>query len=273
MERTSKAWKGLLASIIIWGAGQFFSGARQRGLTWFAISYLGPTCVFLFYSLPFIPGKASLVLLGIGLLVWTYMLYDSYRPIRPLHWWGWISLIIISIALSELSSFGLHKLFHSSHVPTGAMAPTISPGDDILILRCAYWFHPPRRGDIVVLRTSLVARIPKDPSGKEIMYDKRVVGLPGDKVEILDPEIRINDVEMKFGDPEHPIEYRHRIKRDAILSGGKETYTVSNDEYFVVGDNSANSFDSRYFGSIPSDAIYGKVVKIYWPMSRMSTPR
>ncbi len=100
---------------------------------------------------------------------------------------------------------------------------------------------------------------------------KRVVGLPGDKIEILDPEILINGMEMKLGDPEHPIEYHHRDKRDAILTGGKETYVVPDGRYFVLGDNSANSFDSRHFGSIPRDAIYGRVARIYWPWPAKST--
>jgi signal peptidase I len=227
----------------------------------------------MFYSLPFVPGRAGVALLTVVVVVWLFMLYDSYRPISALHWWGWILLIIASLTLSALASAATHKLFHASHVPTGSMAPTVSPGDVILISRSAYWFHPPRRGDIVVFKTSAIPVIPKDPSGKEIMHDKRIAGLPGDRIEILDPEIRINGVEIKFGDPDHPIEYRYRNKAAAVFTGGKERYVVPDGQYFVLGDNSANSFDSRYFGAIPRDAIYGKVVKIYWPWNRISMPR
>jgi len=268
-----RPWKGLVASLLLWGAGQFFAGARRRGLIWFAIGILGPLSLLTLFSLPFVPAKAEMVLLGIGVFALLFMLYDSYRPITALHWWGWSLLIIVSLTLSELSSIFLHRMFHFSHVPTAAMAPTISPGDYIFVSRSAYWFHPPKRGDIVVFKTSGIAQIGTDPSGKEIMHDKRVVGLPGDRIEILDPEIRINGVEMKFGDQAHPIEYRYRNKGSAVFAGGKETYVVPDGQYFVLGDNSANSFDSRYFGSVPRDAIYGKVVKIYWPWNRMSTPR
>jgi signal peptidase I len=270
---TGKPWRGLVASLILWGAGQFFSGARRRGVAWFAVTYLGPQALLLVYSLSFVPGKSGLVFLTLLLLAWLFMLYDSYRPIRSLHWWGWVLLIVTSLTLSELSSIALHRLFHCSYVPTGAMAPTISRGDNILISRCAYWLHPPRRGDIIAFKTSGIALIPKDPSGKEIMYDKRLVGLPGDKIEVLDPEIRINGIEMKFGDAGHPIEYHHSRPREAVLNGSKEEYLVPDGQYFVLGDNSANSFDSRYFGSISQEAIYGKIVKIYWPFRRMSTPR
>jgi signal peptidase I len=201
------------------------------------------------------------------------MLRDSYRPIKPLHWWGWLLLIIGALALSEASSIALHRFFQVYHVPTGSMAPTLSPGDNILISRYAYWFRGPRRGDIVVFKTSGIAMIPKDPSAKEIMHDKRIVGVAGDKIEILDPEIRINDVEAKFGDPNHPIEYHHRNPSEAALDSGKEDYRVPEGQYFVLGDNSRNSFDSRYFGAIPRNAVYGKVVKIYWPLNRAATPR
>src|SRR5437868_3332746 len=97
---TGRPWKGLLASFILLGAGQFFSGARTRGLIWFAVGCVGLPSLLLVYTMPFVPGKAAVLLPGIGLLVWLAVLYDSYRPIRPLHWWGWITLIIVSLGLS-----------------------------------------------------------------------------------------------------------------------------------------------------------------------------
>ena len=268
-----KPWKGLLASLILWGTGQFFSGARRRGLIWFAIGCGGPPCLLLLYTLPFVPGKAGVLLLGIGLLVWLAMLYDSYRPIKLLHWWGWVVLVTVSLALSGLSSATNHQLFRAFKIPTGSMEPTLRPGDEVLVARCAYWFHQPRRGDIVVFKTSSIPQIQKDPSGKEVIYDKRIVGIPADRVEILDPEIRVNGVEMKFGDPTHPVEYRHGIRYNPLRIGDKDSYIVPADTYFVLGDNSAHAFDSRYWGPVSRNAIYGKVTKIYWPWNRCSTPR
>jgi signal peptidase I len=267
---TGKAWKGFLASLVLWGAGQFFSGHRKRGMIWLAIGCLGPPFLLLVYCFPFVPGKAGMLLVAVTLIAWFAMLCDSYRPIAPLHWWGWILLIACSLMLAGLSSIATHGLFHSYHIPTGSMDPTLSPGDDILVSRYAYWFHEPARGDIVVFKTSGIPQIGKDPTGKEVMYDKRVVGLPGDRLELQAPRVLVNGTEIKLGDPAHPIEYTPGPR--GFLDAG-ESYIVPERQYFLLGDNSAHSFDSRYFGAVPHDAVYGKVIKIYWPFSRMTTPR
>jgi signal peptidase I len=145
------------------------------------------------------------------------------------------------------------------------MEPTIMAGDEILIARCAYWFHEPSRGDLIVFGTKSIPKIPQDKSGKEIMYTKRLVGLPGDRVEIREGSVWINNTKMEFGDPNHPIEYRSGPLQYA--------FWLREREYFALGDNSRNSFDSRYWGALPRQAIYGKVTKIYWPWNRISTPR
>jgi signal peptidase I len=266
---TGKAWKGLVASFVLWGAGQFFSGHRRRGVIWLAIGCLGPLLLLLAYCLPFVPGKAGILLAVLALIAWLAMLCDSYRPIAPLHWWGWILLIACSLTLAELSSIAMHVLFHNYHIPTGSMQPTLSPGDNILVSRYAYWFHEPARGDIVVFKTSGIPQIGNNPSGKEIMYDKRVIGLPGDRIELQPPRILVNGQEMKLGDPAHPIDYSPGPR--GFFDAG-ESYVVPEQKYFLLGDNSARSFDSRYFGAVPREAIYGKVTKIYWPFSRMATP-
>jgi signal peptidase I len=267
----SNGWKGLLASAILAGTGQFLSGARCRGVIWFVIIWVGPFLLLVLYNLPFVSAKAAMVLLGVGVIVWLAMLYDSYRPIRPLRWWGWILLVVLSLTLSQISSRLEHRLFHAYRVPTQAMAPTISAGDDVLICRAAYWFHEPNRGDLIVFNTSGIPSIPQDQSGKGLLFIKRLVGLPNDIVEIGAGSIWVNRTKMKFGDPTNPIEYRH-VQNETLAHGGN-LYAVPAGEYFVLGDNSANSYDSRYWGTIRRHAIYGKVKKIYWPWNRMSTPR
>jgi signal peptidase I len=115
----------------------------------------------------------------------------------------------------------------------------------------------------------------QDPSKEEVMYVKRLVGLPGDRINIGDGRIWVNNMEMNFGDPDHPIQYqelRPKISR-ALDPLTTTSYVVPEQNYFVLGDNSANSYDSRYWGALPAKALYGKVTKIYWPWSRMSTPR
>ena len=199
------------------------------------------------------------------------MLHDSYRAIRRLCWWGWIILVLVSLAGSELYSRIAHRLFQAYRVPTIAMTPTISNGDDVIICRFAYWFREPHRGDLIAFNTNGIKSIPEGQAAKDVLFVKRLVGLPNDSVEIGDGTISVNKTKIEFGGPAHPIEYRNI--QSGILARGVESYQVPPGEYFVLGDNSANSYDSRYWGTIRRSAICGKVTKIYWPCNRISTPQ
>jgi signal peptidase I len=267
----TKPWKGLLASLVLSGAGQFLSGARRRGLIWFLIACVLPFFLLSLYSSALVPAKAGISLLGVSMIAWLVMLYDAYRPITRLRWWGWLLLILFSFAFSELYSRFAHRLFYAYHVPTNAMGPTISNGDDVLVSRSAYWFREPQRGDLIVFNTSGIKGIHEDQTGKEVLFLKRLIGLPNDVVEIGGGNIWINKTKMEFGDPIHPIEYRNVRSGKPLRS--VESYLVPAGEYFVLGDNSAHSYDSRYWGTIRRSAIYGKVTKIYWPWDRMATPQ
>jgi signal peptidase I len=103
------------------------------------------------------------------------------------------------------------------------------------------------------------------------LFVKRLVGLPNDIIEIGGGSISINKTKIEFGDLTHPIGYRN-IQRGS-LPQEVESYSVPPGEYSLLGDNSANSYDSRYWGTIRRSAIYRKVTKIYWPWNRMSTPQ
>jgi signal peptidase I len=171
--------------------------------------------------------------------------------------WGWVILILPSFAVSDMYSRLAHHLFQAYHVPTIAMTPTISNGGDVIVCRFAYWFREPHRGELSAFETSGIKSIPEGQAAKDALFVKRLVGLPNDIIEI--------------GELTHPIEYRN-IQRGS-LPQEVESYSVPPGEYFLLGDNSANSYDSRYWRTIRRSAIYGKVTKIYWPWNRMSTPQ
>ena len=267
----TKRWKGLLASFILSGSGVFLAGARRRGIIWFGIACTFPLFLLGIYSLPLVPAKAAIPLLAVNIIVWLAMLHDSYRPIRRLRWWGWVILILLSLAIFDVYSRLAHRLFQAYRVPTIAMRPTISNGDDMIICRFAYWFREPHRGDLIAFNTNGIKGIPEGQAAKDVLFVKRLVGLPTDIVEIGDRSISVNKTKIEFGEPTHPIEYRNI--QSGILPRGVESYKVPPGEYFVLGDNSANSYDSRYWGTFRRSAICGKVTKIYWPWNRMSTPQ
>ena len=150
-------------------------------------------------------------------------------------------------------------------IPSGSMRPTLIEGDHILVNKFLYGIKipllrntiipikEPKRGDIIVFI------YPKDRSKDFI---KRVIGLPGEKIEVVGRKIYIDGSVFtdKYGHYENPGESWGN-------PAGKCDYcsvTVPDGHYFVMGDNRENSQDSRYWGFVPSESIKGKAFIIYW---------
>jgi len=137
-----------------------------------------------------------------------------------------------------------------------SMMPKLHDQDRIFVNKFIYplreWLgdkEPIKRGDIVVLL------FPDDPSKS---YIKRVVGLPGEEVNIEDGKLYINgqQIEESYLDPEF-------LSRDSMPTPTR----VKDHHYFVMGDNRRNSSDSRYWGLVPEKYIYGKAIFRYYPFS------
>lgn len=123
------------------------------------------------------------------------------------------------------------------------------PGVDRDGERIIYPFHPPERGDIVVF---------DPPVSSEKPYIKRVLGVPGDTVEIRqDGYVYVNGVQVEEDYIQGPITECQRQTCDPV--------TVGEGEVYVLGDNRRNSSDSRIFGTVPIDNIIGKAWLTYWP--------
>jgi signal peptidase I len=137
------------------------------------------------------------------------------------------------------------------------MLPRLHDGERIFVNKLIYydeyrWAPKIDRGDIVVFW------YPEDPSKS---YIKRVIGLPGDHIEVNDGVVRVNgqDVEESYLDPR--LNLSHRSLAEQII---KANY------YFVMGDNRDNSSDSRMWGLVPKKYIYGKALFRYWPLTSAS---
>jgi signal peptidase I len=129
-----------------------------------------------------------------------------------------------------------------------SMEPTLLPHDRVLVNKFLYRLREPQRGDIIVLR------YPRDPGRN---YIKRIVALPGDKVQIRDGHLLINEA---------PVE---EIYINGTPTGDYGPETVPSDSFFVLGDNRNNSEDSRAFGFLKRDLVVGHAMLIYWPPSRV----
>ncbi|MCX8037836.1 MAG: signal peptidase I [Candidatus Sumerlaeia bacterium] len=125
--------------------------------------------------------------------------------------------------------------------------------DRILVSKFLYWFTFPRRGDIVVFR------VPEHIYERDKpIYVKRVVGLPGEHVEIREPHVYINGERLQ----EPPVFQRNHYTNYGMY----DNVRVPKRAYFVLGDNSKSSRDSRAWGMVPENHIKGKAVFRYWPL-------
>lgn len=167
-----------------------------------------------------------------------------------------ISWIIYIAAL--LAAVVLVNMFVTQRtmVSGNSMYPNLHDGDQLMMDKLSYRFRDPERFDIVVLTVD-------EDTDHEEYYIKRVIGLPGEKVQIQDGYIYINGEKLEEN-------YGAEIIRD----GGRAVteITLGEDEYFVLGDNRNNSDDSRYetVGNLARGRIVGKAFIRIWPLSRIS---
>jgi signal peptidase I len=143
-------------------------------------------------------------------------------------------------------------LYQPVKVEGTSMAPLLSDQERIFINKFVYRFEPIDRGDVVVFWY---------PLDRSKSFIKRVIGLPGDTIEIRSGHLYLNGKEMQ--EPYVPANY---------LDGSSyAARKIPPDEYFVMGDHRDSSNDSRMFGTVPRDYIYGKAVFAYWPVTQFGS--
>ena len=179
-------------------------------------------------------------------------------------------LILMAFILALLIKTFLVQAFF---IPSGSMEPTLMPGDRVLVLKVPYYFHDPRRGDIIVFEDPNPKKVPdrsavggffhwmfqglgvQKPENEDFI--KRVIGLPGDVVSAKGGKVYVND---------EPLAEPYLTVRTEDFA----STTVPPGSLFVMGDNRGNSLDSRFgLGFIPIDKVIGKAELIIWPPSRI----
>ncbi len=161
----------------------------------------------------------------------------------------WSIVIISAVVLAVLiNSF----VIVNAQIPSGSMENTIMTGDRVFGNRLAYAFSNPKRFDIIIFRY---------PDDESQLFIKRIIGLPGETVEIRDGNIYLNGSDEPLED----------VAIKEPMEGSFGPYTVPKGSYFVMGDNRNNSRDSRYWEHtfVSMDEILGKAVFRYWPVNEM----
>jgi signal peptidase I len=189
-------------------------------------------------------------------------------------------------------------------IPTGSMIPTIKVGDFIVASKFIYGakipftnkrlpaVRDPRRGDIIIflapyynppnifiqmftpiVYTLTLGFVNIDPQPK--FYVKRCIGLPGDTVEVIDKEVYVNGKRLNGWWPEYHVDPETIPPGDSLMSHRDffGPVTVPPHEYFMMGDNRDRSNDSRFWGFVERNNIYGKSLFRYWPPNRIGVVR
>lgn len=143
-------------------------------------------------------------------------------------------------------------------MPTKGMLPTLRPGDHIFADSRGIRPDELRQGDVIVFR--MIATM-SDPQTENLAYVQRLAALPGQTVRFLPERVEVDGKPFTVQGPSGPIHYREK-------DGGSDELVVPAGHVLTLGDNTANSFDGRYWGCLPMDRIIQKAVGIYWPPDR-----
>ncbi len=160
-------------------------------------------------------------------------------------WWEWTKALLIAVGIAAIIRY---FLFAPIVVDGLSMMPTLHNGDRMIVSKL---HNEPKRFDIVVFHA---------PENKD--YIKRVIGLPGDKVEYINDTLFING---KAYDEPYLEDYKVQMG-DTLLTDNFVVEEIPEGHIFVMGDNRQYSRDSRHIGTVDLDKIVGKTNVIYWPI-------
>jgi signal peptidase I len=176
------------------------------------------------------------------------MSQDKPRQTHLKHWvLDWTETIVVAFILALIIRAFFVQVFW---IPSSSMEPTLDIQDRIVVNKVTYHFRKPRRFEIAVFRQ--VGE--EGPSKRDLI--KRVIGLPGEKLELKDGIVYIND---------KPLDEKHPMNRDLADFG---PVRVPPNAYFMMGDNRPASADSRYWGFLPEKNIIGPAFFKIWPLRK-----
>jgi signal peptidase I len=180
---------------------------------------------------------------GILSVVQTDTEAESIQPKKKSGFFRFLLDVVETLVLSVVLFVGINTVSARIRVDGESMVPTLVTGEYVIVSRMSYRFNTPQRGDIIVFH------FPRDPKEE---YIKRIIGLPGDEVQVMNGQVYINGQLLN--------ESYVNVKMD--YNG---TWRVPAGQLFVLGDNRNNSSDSHDWGPVPMDYVVGKAILIYWP--------
>lgn len=167
----------------------------------------------------------------------------------------WVELRNI-LVLSVVLAFGIrHFVAEARYIPSESMLPTLEVNDRLIVEKVSYRFREPQRGDVVVFRpTEAIQKA--NPNFKDALI-KRIIGLPGDTVEVRDREVYIDG----------QVLIENYIEEAPNYPWGPQV--IPEGSYLVLGDNRNNSYDSHFWGFVPRENLIGRAAVRVWPPDRL----
>lgn len=267
-KQNKDPWKAMFLSQLFLGIGHFYIGKWLFGI--FAVTLIVISLLA--------PGLLSAVTSSI-VVAWVAYLAYVFAPVRRensknLAFAVGILILISSMFSGALPYINRTYLIEARWIPSGAMEPTLHgtpnlwSADRILVDKSIYRFQAPQRGDIIVFK-------PTEELQKENYQDafiKRIVGMPGEKVEIKNGKVYINNQQLQENRYLSPGQM---TSIDVCTSAPSKPYladkvTIPDNSYLALGDNRTQSYDGRCWGVVHRKFIIGKAAKIWFPLNRTS---
>ncbi len=256
-----RPWLAVVAGVLTLPLGYTYAGRPLRGVVaYFLVVLLGGCALVL--ATRATEQWLALSLLGLlcalplAFAVDTYVVAKRANPyrLRPFNrWYAYLGIVLV-LSFADLPAGPLIKsLVRANRFPSGSMMPTLLAGDHIMSDMLVYRTRTPDRLDIVLFD------YPEDPSKQ---FVKRIVGIPGDTIEIRERQVYIND--SPLAEPYVQYVATATKRRNANQRDNFAPLTLADGQYFVLGDNRDRSHDSRYWGTVPEENIKGRVGIIYW---------
>lgn len=167
-------------------------------------------------------------------------------------------LFFFILAVLTFPRLGFARIYR---VPTGGMSPAVKPGDWIYANSLPYCFHASRRGDLLIFTTKGIAEIPQSPVPS--IFVQRLIGFPGEELSLRENHIYVN------GQLPKEIQAFEYVPGATYLNREGAKTLVPENSYFVCGDNSRNSYDSRYWGGLPKSNVKSRALIRIWPLPRI----
>jgi signal peptidase I len=245
---TNDPWYPVLLSHVLPGLGQLY---LQRAAIGGVLLLLGIGTAYLANFYP--------ILLPVSPIIWAAACGLAYwASPTPRRQWSILAGLLVAIVIMHVSISSVpivvRQLVAQTIIPSESMLPTLEVRDRLFVHLGGN--YQPQTGDVIVFYAPPHARLNRSPN-EEILVVKRVIGLPGQQVEVRDGLVWVNGKAL-----DEPY-----IAEPPLYQWGPQT--VPPGELFVLGDNRNASFDSHLWGFLPQPYLLGKAYKIYWPPHRV----